>query len=291
MTETPNYLGNKLYKILKNGSGIVNAGDQHEWDVKCSRHAHDSIRNIYKAQNIKASVLFQNSERKPIISPKLNLATTYSLKDSLSSFGMQSKAGRNSDRSSKVNQDNYFALPFFTQSKSVHLFGVVDGHGPYGRIISTKIAELLPANLRSFEAKHVLTRKDYAVLQGVLFRKLLALEVFAKTQADIVAQCKEDAKDSGATATMVLIAGRTLLCANVGDSRAVLCSEGSGRWEAAQISVDHKPEAETERILRAGGVVDACRGMGLEAGRWRREAVRTSQSLDRKSRRSRNSNE
>lgn len=209
---------------------------------------------------MKASVLFQKSERKPIISPKLNLATTYSLKNLLGNFGVQSRGGRNSDRSSKANQDAYFALPSFMQLGNVHLFGVADGHGPYGRSISAKVAEVLPNSLRCLAAKCVLTHKRHAV-----FRKLLAEEVFARTQADIVLECKEDARDSGATATMVLVAGGLLLCANVGDSRAVLCSEDCGTWEAAQISVDHRPEAERERIVRAGGVVDACRGMGFEA--------------------------
>jgi protein phosphatase PTC1 len=61
---------------------------------------------------------------------------------------------------------------------------------------------------------------------------------------------KDDSKD-----------GTTLYCANVGDSRAVLCRNG----QAVPLSYDHKPSRpdEKERIQAAGGNVVSGRLFGV----------------------------
>lgn len=58
---------------------------------------------------------------------------------------------------------------------------------------------------------------------------------------------------AGCTANVSMIYEDTLLCANAGDSRTLLCSDG----KPYPMSVDHKPEDETEynRITKAGGFV------------------------------------
>lgn len=60
--------------------------------------------------------------------------------------------------------------------------------------------------------------------------------------------------DSGCTACTVLVTPKTVTCASVGDSRAVLCRGGV----AVDLSTDHKPEDELEkkRIEAAGGHVE-----------------------------------
>ncbi len=71
-----------------------------------------------------------------------------------------------------------------------------------------------------------------------------------------------DVFHSGSTAVTVMVLGKTLMCANVGDSRAVL---GSFRfpkgWTATPLSRDHKPTEtdERRRILSYKGVVERCR--------------------------------
>ena len=47
----------------------------------------------------------------------------------------------------------------------------------------------------------------------------------------------------GSTGLVALVYGDTLLCANVGDARAVLVEGGA----ATQLSYDHVPEDEDER--------------------------------------------
>lgn len=55
---------------------------------------------------------------------------------------------------------------------------------------------------------------------------------------------------AGATSCVVLLTENKIICANAGDSRAVLC-KGS---EAIALSEDHKPanKAEKKRIVAAG---------------------------------------
>lgn len=60
-------------------------------------------------------------------------------------------------------------------------------------------------------------------------------------------------EDSGTTALAALVLGSSLVVANAGDSRAVLCRRG----RAIELTQDHKPNSpfEAQRIRDAGGTV------------------------------------
>eukprot|EP00262_Sarcandra_glabra_P003442 TRINITY_DN14140_c0_g1_i1.p1 TRINITY_DN14140_c0_g1~~TRINITY_DN14140_c0_g1_i1.p1 ORF type:complete len:300 (-),score=37.18 TRINITY_DN14140_c0_g1_i1:390-1289(-) len=61
----------------------------------------------------------------------------------------------------------------------------------------------------------------------------------------------------GSTAvTAIVIDGKDLWIANIGDSRAVVCEMGA----ANQLSVDHEPHSERNRILKQGGFVTTLPG-------------------------------
>jgi len=65
---------------------------------------------------------------------------------------------------------------------------------------------------------------------------------------------------SGCAAVVACIIGGWIWCANVGDSRALLCRDG----KAVQLSLDHKPDRddEAQRIESAGGFVSFRRVLG-----------------------------
>lgn len=52
-----------------------------------------------------------------------------------------------------------------------------------------------------------------------------------------------------------------LVCANSGDSRAIMCSQIGSKWHCTQLSRDHKPDEadEAARIRRNGGRVEQSR--------------------------------
>lgn len=64
---------------------------------------------------------------------------------------------------------------------------------------------------------------------------------------------RNHAANMGCTAVAALVRGSTLIVANTGDSRCVLCRKG----EAEPLTLDHKPILfeEAQRIIRAGGFV------------------------------------
>ena len=72
-----------------------------------------------------------------------------------------------------------------------------------------------------------------------------------------------DQMHAGCTANVVMITKAEILCANAGDSRAVLSKKG----KVKDLSVDHKPDTPSEkrRIERANGFVEDSRVNGMLA--------------------------
>lgn len=75
-----------------------------------------------------------------------------------------------------------------------------------------------------------------------------------ESQADAFSKFQREEGESGTTACVVLIIPGFILCANAGDSRAVMSKSGD---RTIPLSVDHKPdnEEEEQRIRAAGGYV------------------------------------
>jgi serine/threonine protein phosphatase PrpC len=74
----------------------------------------------------------------------------------------------------------------------------------------------------------------------------------------------------GCTANLILITETEIYCANAGDCRCVLAVKQGDKMIAKDLSVDHKPnlESEMKRIEKAGGFVKANRvDGGLNLGR------------------------
>jgi serine/threonine protein phosphatase PrpC len=75
---------------------------------------------------------------------------------------------------------------------------------------------------------------------------------------------------SGCTAISIFIVDNKLICANAGDSRAILVVEKEG-YHIVPLSRDHKPELDDEkrRINKAGGSVEKYIDNGLKLGPFR----------------------
>lgn len=71
-----------------------------------------------------------------------------------------------------------------------------------------------------------------------------------------------DLGKGGSTAvTAILIDCKKLVVANVGDSRAVICNNGT----AKQLSVDHEPSVERGSIEERGGFVSNFPGIQISS--------------------------
>ena len=64
---------------------------------------------------------------------------------------------------------------------------------------------------------------------------------------------------SGTTCISVVFDKSTLICANTGDSRAIMgCRNNAGVWSCTELSWDHKPEEidEADRVKSMNGRIE-----------------------------------
>ena len=178
---------------------------------------HENVRTCLSCLSVYPASIIRGSVRAPLCSPALLL----------------------------INQ----ICPVTAQLPDLALFGVYDGHG------GDSVAHYTAKNF----CKHL-------VNTGVLTANMKPEEVEAKAkQAFEIAlmaidkemsemEAVESGHDqSGSTSVMTLLSSSHIVCANTGDSRAVMSRAGT----CIELSHDHKPynPKEKERIEAAGGQV------------------------------------
>lgn len=141
------------------------------------------------------------------------------------------------------NQDDFFLLV----RGELLLFGICDGHGRNGHLISHFVQEELPRWLMErVTADGFSGAKDWATC---------AREAFTATQRLLEQEFGEEAANSGSTATVILVFPGLLLTAHVGDSQAVLLGPDGFFHDLTE---PHRPDRADElaRITAAGGKVE-----------------------------------
>ena len=157
----------------------------------------------------------------------------------------------------KINQDAYVVVKNFLNLNKNWMFGVFDGHGTEGHKISSEIKMKLPNTImkRYIKQKKInvngnfmLAYESPKMLKKDLNQNITSMTQNSKSFKNIVAKenlilsCNlndifkdsiheideslgANAEVSGTTCCSVAILGDKLLCANVGDSRAILLSK------------------------------------------------------------------
>jgi len=158
----------------------------------------------------------------------------------------------------------------FEQLAMTTFAAVFDGHG--GDECSNYLVEVLPHQLRAEMLDHRLELRDVIEqsrnMRGKteqtedpaseLMRKILKTS-YLRTDKEFITP--KNAPQSGSTAATVILMGRRLFAANVGDSRVVLCRGGG---QCVELTSDHKPSRpdEAARVRAAGGFILHKRVMG-----------------------------
>lgn len=160
--------------------------------------------------------------------------------------------------------------------KNSAFFGVFDGHA--GTDVAIYSSKNLFQNLRnndSYKAgqiekalKEAFLKTDSDLRTPTGHAECLKIRKELQRRDDDDDEMSEDREsggltESGSTAVTCLLVGQELYCANAGDSRAVLCRDGT----AVNLSEDHKPmnQEEKQRIEKAGGFVEDKRVNGTLA--------------------------
>lgn len=170
----------------------------------------------------------------------------------------------------KINQDRgHIIYPYDTDSQTA-LFGTYDGHGEKGELLAEYTMNALcdKLHLHPNYQKSGKRRNIERAFQDVL------------TEIDDEIKDMEDLSplNSGSTACVVLLQGKRLWVANVGDSRAVLGSRrknskikrNNSPIETIELTKDQNVHDvnERKRILKAGGFITIPQDEQLPARIW-----------------------
>mmetsp|Transcript_72799 Transcript_72799/g.160952 ORF Transcript_72799/g.160952 Transcript_72799/m.160952 type:complete len:374 (+) Transcript_72799:230-1351(+) len=146
------------------------------------------------------------------------------------------------------NQDDFCIF----RVDGTSIYGVFDGHGPYGHDISNFVQETLPR--RFVQDPNFQDDPEKALSAAFPEAHRLCTEF----QQDGHFDCAL----SGTTATLAMVRDGVLYIGHVGDSRAVLARKQSNEFKSEDLTEDHKPslEAERRRVQAAGGTVRRLEG-------------------------------
>ena len=184
----------------------------------------------------------ESINQKMLFSPTTSITkeNTISIKDPVTKKIMKidscTIAGYSSPGVQKINQDNFFIIKEFLEEQEQFFLGVCDGHGTNGHLVSEYITKTLPDYLQDTSDESI-------------------INTFISTNDSLLNNSKIDCSLSGSTCTTLIINLEKIICANLGDSRAVLAKYENGVYNAVNLSRDHKPNDpdEMKRILLKGG--------------------------------------
>ena len=218
-----NYEGNNLNttktKIFKN-------------ELKINKLKNNNNKNIEQVMKIiEKSQLKTNSNNKP---KRIQVYKYFS----------KSEAGQYNNLQNKVNQDNFLITEHINQSDDEAIndftFGIFDGHEKDGGLVSFHIKKFFSKCTNS-----QLNNRDNLINTFVELNRYI-LNTSSFNNFDLLL--------SGSTCIIVHITNNKIICANIGDSRAILITKDD---MIIPLSIDHKPNLpeEKRRIEEANGEV------------------------------------
>ena len=225
--------------------------EDDEWDIEQFQGLRKKTLNINRIKNN------LNQEN------KLNeINSLFSKNIYIKSCKATSIAGKDEDGLKKVNQDTYIIERNINGVLNFNIFGVLDGHGMNGHLVSQFVSRHIINRIRN----HYLIKNEK--IPNEIYHKLKAngYEIIADIfcEADIqLAKQTFDCQTSGTTCVIVIQLEEKIICANAGDSRAIIIYDDSNNQNLSNtkiypLSYDCKPDnpIERQRIIECGGSVE-----------------------------------
>ena len=182
--------------------------------------------------------------------------------------GSLSQAGKGEDGFTKVNQDSFLVLQNEYGLKDFNIFSVMDGHGVNGHLVSRFATKYFTSFFKNNKKMNNSNNNEDAVCYRLKKNEYDILKrLFRHVERDISKNSDIDANFSGTTCVMVFQVGEKLICANVGDSRAIMVKENG----IIPLSIDQKPDdpEESKRIIQNGGEISQFEEDGEKSGPFR----------------------
>ena len=194
----------------------------------------------------------------------------------LKNFAYLSRPGNDELGLSKTNQDSFILKTNINNIKDFSIFGVLDGHGPSGHLISKFASSFIPNYIINYLENKKIINPESIYLELKKNNYQIIKQAFIFTDKQLKSQ-NFDSKESGSTCVLVILIGNHLICANVGDSRAIAVfdeqnDKNLNNLNFIPLSIDYKPELpeEKNRIINSGGLVMQTKNsLGEEIGPYR----------------------
>lgn len=175
----------------------------------------------------------------------------------IKSYSYDSKPGQNLEGIKKINQDSYFILRKHNQIKDFNIFCIMDGHGPDGHFVSSFISKYFSFFFRKNEKINSDLYKqnlDYIYYQLKKDNYSLIKKAYQEAEKDLNKIKQMDIDFSGTSCIILIQLGDKIICANVGNSRAIMVKNYD---RIIPLSIDNTPDIpeESERILKHGGII------------------------------------
>ncbi|CAA0821498.1 Probable protein phosphatase 2C 58 [Striga hermonthica] len=138
-------------------------------------------------------------------------------------------------------EDYHVAEYCKTEGHVVGLFAIFDGH----------LGDRVPTYLKDNLFNNILREPNFWEDPRTAIKN-----AYHSTDKLILEKSMQLGPGGSTAVTAIVIDGKDLWVANVGDSRAVICLDG----KAEQLTVDHEPSSERRRIEKQGGFVTTLPG-------------------------------
>ena len=214
----------------KNNLFLKNNNDNYN-PIRRSSNFEDSSKRLFKdysLNNIQNRNGYNNNKKKY----------------NITSYSSSTMAGTNGLGVTKTNQDSFIIkIDKNNNNENVYTFGVFDGHGAEGHLVSQAIKKFFRSKDLNFNTKSNIC------------------SIFSSLSEEINNANYFDNVGSGSTVVLVHINPEKIISINCGDSRAILITKKNN---IISLTRDHKPELpdERERIEASGGRIDKIYGMG-----------------------------
>ena len=188
-------------------------------------------------------------------------------------FAATTRPGNDKTGKTKINQDSLISRINIHNIKDFNIFAVLDGHGPSGHYISKFASQFIQNYIINNQELKNLTKLESIYLKLKENNYQIIKQSFTLIDRQLESQSFESL-GSGTTCVLVIQVGRNIICANVGDSRAVAVFDEENDNNLSQLkviplSIDYKLEIpeERNRIVMAGGSVEQAKNsLGVRMG-------------------------